>query len=72
MAGLLKDGELVTKKAYDVMTPTAQGFVQYMEGDWPGSELKDLTNPYPENSERYHEWNHGQALGAQQAQDSEE
>lgn len=65
-------GRLYTKAEYDQMSPVTQGFWQYMDGDWPGSELKGLTNPYPEGTADHQEWERGQALGVQAAQDSEE
>ena len=72
MAGLLKDGGFVTLAAYKLLKPRAQGFVQYWEGDQPGSGLKDETNPYPAGSADFVEWEEGQQLACQAAQDLEE
>jgi hypothetical protein len=63
---------LFTRAVYDKMTPRQQGYTQYMEGEWPGSELKDLANPYEEGTGDAAEWMLGQQMGVLAAQDSEE
>ncbi len=68
----MSEPTLTTKAQYDELGPLQQGYAQYMEGDWPGSELKDLQNPYPAGSSRWAEWNTGQLRAAIAAQDSEE
>jgi hypothetical protein len=53
-------------------TPFEQGFVIYMQGSWPTSELRGQKNPYPKDSEEWTEFNRGEQRGVQAAQDSEE
>ncbi len=64
--------ELISKATYDNLSPISQGYVQYWQGAWPGSELRDEKNPYPEGSKQHIEWEQGQLRGALDAQDSEE
>lgn len=63
---------LVTLIEYRTMTPFAQGYVVYWQGERPGSELKGFTNPYPLGSAKHLEWNRGQEKAVLDAQDSEE
>ena len=63
---------LITRAEYDKMPPYRQGFVVYMYGEWPGSELKGLTNPYPEGSTKADLWDRGNFQAMMAAQDSEE
>lgn len=67
-----EERKLVTRADYDKLHPFAQGYVVYMQAEWPGSELKDCGNPYPLASDDHFEWAKGQALAVQHAQDSEE
>ncbi len=64
--------KLTTKEKYERLSPKSQGFIQYWEGRQPGSELKNLKNPYPPSSKAHDEWNKGQQLAVQAAQDSED
>lgn len=64
--------ELVTLKEWQGMKPRAQGFVFYMQADWPGSELKGAANPYAEGTGEYAEFCTGEQMGVLEAQDSEE
>lgn len=63
---------LITKAEYDALPPRSQGYAQYWEGAKPGSELKVEVNPYSAGSHEYYEWQRGQQLACQDAQDSEE
>lgn len=64
--------DLITKTEYDKLTPIQQGYVVYMQSEWPGSELKEFSNPYPDGSKEYDEWRDGEFRGVLAAQDSEE
>ena len=63
---------LVTKAEYDTLCPNEQGLIVYLESDWPGSELKGLTNPYLEGTTEHEQWDDGMMRGVLFAQDSEE
>jgi hypothetical protein len=63
---------LITLAKYKKLTPLQQGFVQYMQGAWPTSELKNEKNPYPKGSKKYKEWNDGQTAGVLAAQDADD
>jgi hypothetical protein len=63
---------LLTLAEYQRLTPRQQGYVQYAQGAWPGSELCDLSNPYSLGTKEYEEWVIGQQVACEQAQDSEE
>jgi hypothetical protein len=65
--------KLVTLAEFKVMTPRRQGYVSYMQAEWPGSELKKhQRNPYKLGSQEHVEFGDGQTLGVLEAQDSEE
>jgi hypothetical protein len=64
---------LLTLNEFRLLTPREQGYVSYMQGDLPGSELKEhQANPYPKGSREWNEFIRGQCIGVQVAQDSEE
>ena len=62
---------LITKAEWDRLTPKQQGYAQYMQGAWPGSELKRLKNPYKRGTDEYDQYKRGQAVAVQDAQDSD-
>jgi hypothetical protein len=64
--------KLVTKDAWEMLTPRSQGYVLYMQEELPGSELKGLKNPYRKNSANYAKFEEGERVACQDAQDSEE
>lgn len=69
----MEDKRLTTLAEYLGLTPKSQGYIAYMEADWPGSELADhQENPYPLGSMEAIMWNDGQRIACQEAQDSEE
>lgn len=55
---------------YNQLTAYQQGYVQYEQGAWEGSELKHLTNPYVPGSLPYTRWDAGQANAKANAQES--
>jgi len=63
---------LISRAEYDALNAFSQGYAVYWEGDQPGSELHGLTNPYAAGTPEHDEWNRGQVLATQNAQDSEE
>ena len=68
----MTDVKLLTLGEYHRLEPKWQGYAQYMQGAWPGSELKNERNPYMPGSPEAEQWDAGQAHGVQVAQDSEE
>ncbi len=50
---------LLTKAEYNKLKPFDQGYVVYMQAEWPMSELKGLGNPYPRGSRQSKQWNAG-------------
>lgn len=52
--------KLTTAEEYGKMPPLQQGYVHYMQAAWPGSELAELSNPYPVSTPAYEEWLNGQ------------
>jgi hypothetical protein len=65
--------KLITLEQYRRLSPKDQGFVIYVQAEWPDSELKEhQQNPYAVGAKEHEEWNRGQMLGMQVAQESEE
>ena len=65
--------KLITLKEFRKLKPIEQGYVSYMQGDLPGSELKDhQASPYEQGSREHELFRQGQQMGVSQAQDSEE
>lgn len=64
--------DLVTLEKYKTLTPFEQGFVHYMEAALPGSELKELQNPYEVLSDNFTDWNRGNFKAMIDVQDGEE
>lgn len=65
-------GQLVSRSAWNKLTPHEQGFVYYAQARWPTSALRTLKNPYPPGSAAHAEFCRGEQHGAQVAQDGEE
>lgn len=63
---------LLTKAEWDTITPRQQGMACYFQGSLPGSELKDLENPYPIGSEDRKEFAGGEFEAMLDAQDGED
>ena len=69
----MEDPKLITLAEFQKMSPRTQGYIAYMQADWPGSELKGHdNNPYPTGSADWKAWRVGESLAVQVAQDSEE
>ena len=64
--------KLITKATWDKLSPKSQGYVAYWQGSFPGSELKDVTCPYPARSKEGKEYAAGEFTAMLDAQDSEE
>ena len=64
--------KLVTMAEFEKMKPKQQGFVLYMQQAWPGSELRDIRNPYKKGTPENDEFLAGELRGVLAAQDSEE
>jgi len=63
---------LLTRAEWRTLDPREQGFVLYMQGDWPTSELKHERNPYPSGSDKWNAFRIGEQQAVQAAQDGEE
>jgi hypothetical protein len=64
--------ELLTKAAYDALSPWRQGYMHYMQEAQPGSMLAGTGNPYAAGTREHESWNEGQMQACLVAQDSEE
>jgi len=64
--------KLVTKEQWDRMSPKVQGYVLYIQASLPGSELKDMTNPYPEWMKAHRDFCEGEREAMLEVQDGEE
>lgn len=62
---------LLTREEFDKLSPRAQGWVSYMEAEWPGSGLPRVCI-YPEGSKDAADWADGAFAAVLNAQDSEE
>lgn len=63
---------LITLKQYKTLDPKSQGYVCYVQADWPGSELKKhQKNPYKQGTKEHELWKEGQMRAVLEAQDSE-
>jgi len=63
---------LITKAEWDALPPFSQGYVLYMQEEWPHSELKGLTNPYEPSSMESKKFDEGNFKAMLDAQDEEE
>ena len=64
--------KLVSKEAWENLSPRSKGYVLYMQGELPGSELKGLSNPYRKGSANASKFEEGERIAVLEAQDSEE
>jgi hypothetical protein len=64
--------KLLTKKEYDKLTPRQQGYIHYVQEAQTGSELRGLSNPYPEGTKKYQDWDEGQMAAVLDVQDEED
>lgn len=63
---------LITLAEWQTLTPRQRGYVQYWQGEQPGSQLKDEVNPYEAGSKQWEDYEAGQREAVLDAQDSEE
>lgn len=68
----MEDVKLVTLAEYWQLPAVSQGYIVYMQADIPGSELRDLKNPYQPGSSKYMCWSRGQQQAALEAQESDD
>jgi hypothetical protein len=54
------------------MPPFDQGYLVYMQGSWPTSELAKCKNPYAEGSASWEAFRNGEQRAVLSAQDGEE
>ncbi len=64
--------KLITKEQWNRLSPKSQGYVYYLQADIPGSELKDVTNPYFAHTKQYRDFCEGERVAVLEVQDGEE
>lgn len=64
--------KLITKAQWDKMLPTTQGYLCYLQGGLPGSELKAAVCPYRAGTAKAKEFAAGEFAAMLDAQDSED
>jgi len=52
--------KLVTLEEWNKMPPKTQGYVFYMQAEWPESELKSKSNPYEKKSKEFNLFEEGE------------
>ena len=63
---------LISLSAWLGRDPFEQGYLLYMQSDWPTSELRGKKNPYPRDTPAWTEFCRGEQRATQSAQDGEE
>jgi hypothetical protein len=63
--------KLITKEAWEQLSPRSKGYVIYSQSELKGSQLKGLTNPYRKGSKHWNEFVEGERIACQDAQDQE-
>jgi hypothetical protein len=63
---------LMTLDAWEKLSPHAQGYALYLQGNWPTSELFNAKNPHKEGSSAWEEFQQGEQRAAMDTQDGEE
>jgi len=63
---------LITRAEWKKLSPFDQGYVLYMQGAWPTSELAGAKNPYQKDTPDWTDFCHGERRAMLSAQDSEE
>lgn len=64
--------QLITLEAWRKLTPFRQGYLLYMQGAWPTSEITNQPNPYKEGSDEWNAFCQGEQHAMLDAQDNEE
>jgi len=64
--------KLITRAEYRKLAPRQQGYVAYMQGSLPGSELKKEVNPYRRGTAEYRDWSVGQDAACIEAQEGDD
>lgn len=60
----------LSKKEFERLSPYARGYAVYTAGWRPDQpNIPDETNPYPEDSEDYKDWNDGYSLAKSELQE---
>lgn len=63
---------LVSIAEWKTLLPFDQGYLLYMQGEWPTSELGQEKNPYAEGTAQWEKFCEGERRAMMNAQDSEE
>jgi len=63
---------LLSRDAWRKLSPFRQGYVLYMQAEWPTSELRGEQNPYARDTLAWEEFGRGEWSAMLDAQDGEE
>jgi len=63
---------LITLAEWRALPPFRQGYMLYMQGAWPTSELAQAKNPYQEGTSNWTEFRNGEGRAMRDVQDGEE
>jgi len=63
---------LITLEEWRKLPPFRQGYLLYMQGAWPMSEIMGQQNPYTEGSDEWGAFRQGEQHAVSDVQDSEE
>lgn len=63
---------LLSRDAWQKLSPFRQGYVLYMQAEWPTSELRGERNPYARDTSAWEEFGRGEWSAMLDAQDGEE
>ncbi len=64
--------KLITKAEWDNLRPRTQGYLSFWQRGLPGSELKNVTCPYPIGSKEAKEYANGEFEGVMEVQNGQE
>jgi hypothetical protein len=63
---------LISREEWRKLSPFRQGYVLYMQAEWPTSELRGEQNPHARDTSAWEEFGRGEWRAMLDAQDSEE
>jgi len=63
---------LITLAEWQKMSPFDQGYVWYLQAEWPTSELAGTKNPHAKDTDAWKAFCEGEQRGVLEAQDGEE
>lgn len=63
---------LISRDEWRKLSPFHQGYVFYLQAEWPTSELRDLQNPHTPDTSAWEEFRRGESSAMRDVQDGEE